>query len=479
MPAVSAAACYARVCPAGGWMAGRAGGGPGTGDEGWTMLSDAWKSEVWRLVWVAVAALAAAMLTGHWALSFLGGLVLYVAWHLRQMYLVERWLMSGGSIAQAPDSSGIWDQLVHHIYRLQQHNRRRKKRLTAILNRFHQSTEAMPDAAVVLRENREIEWSNRAAATLLGIRNPQDHGQRIDNLVRDPAFHDYIRSGDYERPLDITSPTSEDVELNVRVIPYGDGQHLLMARDASTLRRLEAVRRDFVANVSHELRTPLTVINGYIESFDGEDLPEHVREGMAAIDRQSKRMLSIVQDLLMLSKLEMEPADPAAAEEVRVPELLAGLRRDAERVAAGRGHVIELSADPGLGLRGVTAELTSAFGNLINNAVQHTPDGTRVRVDWFADGGRACLRVRDEGQGIDPRHLPRLTERFYRVDTSRSRARGGTGLGLSVVKHAITRNGGEIDITSTPGSGSTFSCTFPPERVVRLEAAADAAGARR
>jgi two-component system phosphate regulon sensor histidine kinase PhoR len=442
------------------------------------MLSDAWTTEVWRLAGVAGAALVAALLTGHWALSFLGGLILYVAWHLRQMYLVERWLLSGGSIAQAPDSSGIWDQLVHHIYRLQQHNRRRKKRLTAILNRFHRSTEAMPDAAVVLGEHREIEWSNRAARTLLGIRNPQDHGQRIDNLLRDPAFHDYVKAGDFSEPLDIQSPVNEDVELNVRIIAYGDGQHLLMARDASSLRRLEAVRRDFVANVSHELRTPLTVITGYVESFEGEDVPDYVRDGIRAIDRQSRRMLSIVQDLLMLSKLEMEPADPNVAEEVRVPELLAGIRRDAERVSAGRGHVIDLDADPALGLRGVTAELTSAFGNLVNNAVQHTPDGTRIEIAWFGAGERARLEVRDNGQGIDPRHLPRLTERFYRVDTSRSRARGGTGLGLSVVKHAVTRNGGELDVTSQPGEGTTFTCTFPAERVTRLEVAA-AAGSER
>jgi len=434
------------------------------------MLSDAWKTEVWRLIGVAAVALAAALLTGHWTVAFLGGLVLYVAWHLRQMYLIERWLMSGGSIAQAPDSSGIWDQLVHHIYRLQQRNRQRKKRLTAILNRFHRSTEAMPDAAVVLGEHNEIEWSNRAARTLLGIRNPQDHGQRIDNLLRDPAFHDYLRKGDHEEPLDIRSPVSEDVELNIRIISYGDGQHLLMARDASSMRRLEAVRRDFVANVSHELRTPLTVISGYVESFAGEDVPDHVRGGIEAIDRQSRRMLSIVQDLLMLSKLEMEPANPDAAETVHVGEMLAGLKRDADRVSAERGHVIELSADPALGLRGSGAELTSAFGNLINNAVQHTPAGTHVWIEWAADGERARLRVRDNGQGIDQRHLPRLTERFYRVDTSRSRARGGTGLGLSVVKHAITRNGGELEIESEPGRGTTFSCLFPAERVVRIGA---------
>ena len=437
------------------------------------MLSDAWKIEVWRLVAVVAASLLAALLTGHWALSFLGGLVLYVAWHLRQMYLVERWLMGGGSIAQAPDSGGIWDQLVHHIYRLQQHNRRRKKRLTSILNRFHRSTEAMPDAAVVLGEHNEIEWSNRAARTLLGIRNPQDHGQRIGNLVRDPRFHEYLATGDFSEPIDITSPLDESVEINVRVIPYGDGQHLMMARDTSTLRRLEAVRRDFVANVSHELRTPLTVITGYVESFKDEpELPEHVREGLEAVDRQSTRMLSIVQDLLMLSRLELEPVDPEPSEVVPVARLLAGLVQDAETVSGEQEHRIDLEADPALGLRGSAAELGSAFGNLITNAVRHTPPGTPVHVSWQAEGGGARLAVRDEAQGIDPRHLPRLTERFYRVDTGRSRARGGTGLGLSVVKHALSRNGSSLEIESVPGRGSRFSCYFPPNRLAQLEAEA-------
>jgi two-component system phosphate regulon sensor histidine kinase PhoR len=432
------------------------------------MMSDAWRTELWRLAGTLGAALATALLTGHWALAFLGALILYVIWHLRQMYLVERWLLTGGSLKDAPDSSGIWDQIVHHIYRLQQHNRRRKKRLTSMLNRFHRSTEAMPDAAVVLGELREIEWSNRAAATLLGIRNPQDHGQRIDNLLRDPAFHDYLTLADFEEPIDISSPISDNVELNIRIVAYGDGQYLLIARDTSSLRRLEAVRRDFVANVSHELRTPLTVITGYIESFDGEQVSDYVRDGLAAIDRQTRRMLSIVQDLLMLSRLEMEPPDPAAAEPVPAGELIAGLARDAEAVTGARGHRIVTDLDDDLGVRGVPGELSSAFANLINNAVQHTPDGTRINVEWKMDGETAVFAVRDEGPGIDPSHLARLTERFYRVDTSRSRSRGGTGLGLSVVKHAIARNGGELDIQSAPGRGSTFRCVFPPERVERL-----------
>jgi len=437
------------------------------------LLSDAWKIEVRRLVATGLAALLAAGLTGHWALSFLGALGLYVAWHLRQMYLVERWLMGGSSISQAPNCSGIWDQLVHHIYRQQQRNRQRKKRLTSILNRFHQSTEAMPDAAVVLGDNHEIQWSNRAARNLLGVRNPQDHGQRIDNLVRDPRFHEYLVRGQYHESIDIHSSLDEDVELNIRVIPYGDGQHLLMARDTSTLRRLEAVRRDFVANVSHELRTPLTVIAGYVESFEGEPLPDHVREGLDAIDRQSRRMLSIVQDLLMLSRLELEPADPDAARELDVGRLLAGLVEDARRVSGEHGHRLELEVEPGLALRGVAGELSSAFGNLITNAVRHTPPGTRVDVAWRSgSGGGACLSVRDNGPGIERRHLGRLTERFYRVDPGRSRERGGTGLGLSVVKHALGRNGGTLEIDSAPGQGSCFCCLFPAERVVRHAAEA-------
>lgn len=432
-------------------------------------MTTVWKIEFGRLAGVVAAALLSAMLTGFWALSFLVGLTLYIAWHLRQMRRLERWLSSGGSLNSAPGAGGVWEQLVNQVYRLQQRNRRRKKRLSDIVNRFHRSTEAMPDAAVVLRDGGVIEWSNRAARELLGIRNPQDHGQRIGNLLRDPNFRDYLASGDFDEPLDMSSPVDPELELNLRIVGYGDGQYLLTARDASSLRRIEAIRRDFVANVSHELRTPLTVVTGYLESFDGEELPEHVREGIDAIDRQSRRMLSIVEDLLTLSKLEMEPPNPAAAETVRVPEMLAALVRDAEHLSGERGHVIEFEAEPDLGLLGMSGELSSAFSNLVANAVQHTPPGTRVRVTWRAEGDGARMAVADEGPGIGPRHLPRLTERFYRVDTSRSRARGGTGLGLSVVKHVLVRNGGELDIDSTPGQGSMFSCVFPAARVVRLE----------
>lgn len=433
-------------------------------------MATVWKIEFGRLAGVVAASLLAALLTGFWALSFLVGLSLYIAWHLRQMRRLERWLVNGGSLSSAPDAGGVWEELVHHVYRLQQRNRRRKKRLSDIVNRFHRSTEAMPDAAVVLRSGGVIEWSNRAARDLLGIRNPQDHGQRIDNLLRDPAFRDYLASGDFDEPLDMNSPVAEDLEINVRIVGYGDGQYLLMARDASSLRRVEAIRRDFVANVSHELRTPLTVVTGYLESFEAEDLPDHVREGVDAIERQSRRMLSIVEDLLTLSKLEMEPVNPDAAETVRVPDLLATLVRDAQQLSGERAHVLELEAVPDAGLRGMSGELSSAFSNLITNAVQHTPPGTRIRVTWHVEDASARMMVADEGQGIGPKHLPRLTERFYRVDTGRSRARGGTGLGLSVVKHVLFRNGGDLDIDSAPGKGSKFSCVFPAERVVSLEA---------
>ncbi|MDZ7829390.1 MAG: phosphate regulon sensor protein PhoR [Halofilum sp. (in: g-proteobacteria)] len=399
---------------------------------------NAWKVELWRLAGAVLVALVVAAASGFWVLSFVGVLVLYIAWHLWQMRVVLRWLENGGSIAQAPESSGIWDELIHHVYRLQQRNRKRKKRLAAILDRFRRSTEALPDAAVVLGDNHEIEWSNRAAQVLLNVRASQDQGQRIDNLLRDPRFHAYLKAGDFEKAIDIPSPLDEDIELNVRVIPYGDGQHLLLARDVSTLRRLEAVRRDFVANVSHELRTPLTVIAGYVESFESEDLPPHVREGLEAVDRQSKRMLSIVQDLLMLSRLELEPTDPGAAEEIDMATLLAGLVDDARRVSGEQGHRIELDVEPGLGLRGVPGELSSAFGNLITNAVRHTPPGTRIDVVWRSrDDGGAGLSVRDDGPGIERRHLKRLTERFYRVDRA---ARASAAAPASACRWSSTRS---------------------------------------
>ncbi len=432
------------------------------------MSSRAWWVELWRLLGVTLPAglLGFAVGAPGWLLA--AALLLLLGWHARQAARLLQWLRVGAKSNRAPLLGGLWGEYVEDIERRQEWSRQRRDRLEGMLERFQRTAEALPDGAVVLGPNHEIEWANRAARRLLGIDSTGDQGTRIQNLLRDPRVFSYLHTEDRgdDDSVDIPSPMNPRIELNVRVIPYGEGQHLLMARDVSNLRRLETVRRDFVANVSHELRTPLTVIRGYAESCTDEELPESVQDGIAAISRQAARMQAIVEDLLTLSRLELDPVDPDAAEWVAVADLLPGMVRDAQSLSVERGHELTLEADAAIGLRATATELNSAFGNLINNAVQHTPAGTAIRVVWARERGGAVLRVEDDGEGIAPEHLPRITERFYRADPGRSRASGGTGLGLALVKHAVARNGGRLEIDSEPGEGAVFACHFPSERVI-------------
>jgi len=274
--------------------------------------------------------------------------------------------------------------------------------------------------------------------------------------------------------VEIPSPVDDKVHLSVQVIIYGDNQRLLIARDVTRLRRLEAMRRDFVANVSHELRTPVTVLVGYLETLEEDaECARRWARPLALMREQATRMRRIVDDLLMLSRLETEDAGhhPRARQPVDVPALLGRIVEEARALSGPRGHRIGLEAERGLGLAGSEGELASAFTNLLANAVQYTPEGGEIRVRWWSDAAGAHLAVSDTGIGIAPEHIPRLTERFYRVDVARSRATGGTGLGLAIVKHVLQRHDARLHIESEPGRGSTFRCDFPPERLVRLPGA--------
>jgi two-component system phosphate regulon sensor histidine kinase PhoR len=339
--------------------------------------------------------------------------------------------------------------------------------MNSLLARFEEVAVALPDATVVLKPDNEIEWSNKVAENLLGIRSPGDAGQRIENLIRTPAFHIYLRNGRFDEPLNINSPRYKGMELSIRIIPFGDGERLLTARDISSFVRVQAMRRDFVANVSHEMRTPLTVMSGYMESLlDDDRLDGEYRDILKSIQRQSQRMQAIVEDLLHLSRLESDLAEQDNTE-VQVPKLLNTLAREVAFMAAESGHEIKLVLNEGLFLLGVAYELNSVFTNLLHNALRHTPRGTCVEIFWDIDKeGKAVLRVNDNGPGIHAKHVPRLTERFYRVDEGRSRDTGGTGLGLAIVKHIVQRHDGIFEIQSALGEGSSFICRFSPNRTV-------------
>lgn len=425
-----------------------------------------WIGEAWRIVGIVVLSLLFGIVIDHLLIGLLLGLIGYLAWHLTNLYRLEKWLQSGPKL-QPPEAWGVWGESFAQIYRLQLSNRKRKRRLKKILRAFQESTAAMPDAGLVLGTHSEIQWWNDAAQELLQLRSPRDVGLRIDNLLRHPRFLQYLAGEEEEESVEIPSPLDDDVILNLRLVRYGKNQKLLIIRDVSKIHRLERIRRDFVANVSHELRTPLTVIRGYLETLaEVEDLPLKRRKTLfETMEQQAKRMEQLLDDLLLLARLEAQD-EQNELESVPVAELLKEIRDDA-LFMSGDKHKVALVADSDLRIRGVANELRSVFGNLVNNAVQYTPEGGEIQIRWFQDGDEACYEVRDTGEGIEPKHLPRLTERFYRVDTSRSRATGGTGLGLAIVKHVLERHQGTLEIESQMGLGSTFRCRFNAVRTIK------------
>jgi two-component system phosphate regulon sensor histidine kinase PhoR len=336
-----------------------------------------------------------------------------------------------------------------------------------MLARFQESTSAMPDATLVLNAENEIEWFNKAAIMLLGLNKVQDVGQRIDNLVRTPAFVNYLMRGNFRRPLEMFSPENRDISLSINIVGYGKNNKLMIVRDVTRLHQLENMRRDFVANVSHELKTPLTVINGYLENLmDAGD--ENTSQWYGVLDQmhqQSERMAQIVNDLLLLSRLETDD-DSQSRDPVAVPALIAAIVDDLNSLIKEKQQTVEVDCDLNLWLQGNEKELYSAFSNLIVNAVKYTPEKGKITLRWQLKAGQPYFEVMDSGIGIAPEHIPRLTERFYRVDKGRSRDQGGTGLGLAIVKHVMIRHNAKLMISSEPGKGSSFRCAFSPERLL-------------
>jgi len=341
-------------------------------------------------------------------------------------------------------------------------DRARARRLGAQLRDVRRAAGSLADALVLLDTHGRVRWFNDAARRLLGLVWPRDRGASIAERLGDSELGVWLRDGAREMTEELAAPADPTVPLNVTMIPFGSRQHLLLARDVSRLARLEQVRRDFVANVSHELRTPLTVIHGYLELLDPEDVPA-LAPVLNEMRTQSRRMGQIVEDLLTLSRLEMQQHLPE--EHVAMAPLLASLRREAEALSQGR-HRIVVEDSAHVDLLGSPKDLHSAFSNLVSNAVRYTPDGGDIAIRWRRAAAGAEYSVIDSGYGIPASHLARLTERFYRVSSSRSRETGGTGLGLSIVKHVLNLHQARLLIESEPGRGSSFTCAFDQDRVI-------------
>lgn len=419
----------------------------------------AWQSSMWRLAGLLLGGMIVGrvVLGSAWVGIALVALAV-VGWHYLRLWRVLRLLRERRRIV-VPSGRGVWGELESLLYRRQRESLVRKRRLASILRVYRQVAAAVPDGALVLdREGLAILWFNHAAARLLALRYPRDLGARFTNLLRSPRVVEWINGPDRLEPLlDLAVPGNDSVRLSLRLIAYTDAQWLLVVRDISHLMQLEQVRRDFVANVSHELRTPLTVIHGYLDLLEPDDYPEWapIVEQMRT---QTERMAQIVEDLLMLSRLESQHRP--SEETVVMSSLLQTLQREAQALSRGKQQVT-LSDEAHCNLAGSLKELHSAFSNLVSNAVRYTPDGGTISIRWQRrDDGGATLSVSDTGVGIPAQHIPRITERFYRVSSSRSRDSGGTGLGLSIVKHVLARHHAQLLIESEVGIGSRFACEF-------------------
>jgi two-component system, OmpR family, phosphate regulon sensor histidine kinase PhoR len=431
-------------------------------------FSRAWRNGLWRLALASVVALA----IGWWLHAIAACLlVVAIVWLALGAYRLRgfgRWLESG---RRPPDASGsgLWAEIEYLISNRRHASFEEKRNLVGLLRAFRDAAAALPDAVIALDGDHRIQWFNAAARHLLGLKYPEDVGGHVTNLLRAPRIVDWLRQGGTDPLNDQPSPGDETLRLNLRLIRYAGDQCLLIARDVSQLMRLEQVRRDFVANVSHELRTPLTVVHGYLDLIEPEQMQEY-EPILRELRNQSRRMTQIVEDLLTLSRLEAQQEIPS--ERVGMRPLVEALRREAVALSHGQ-HAVAIDIRSQKDIRGSTKDLHSAFSNLVSNAVRYTPPGGRITLRWETDALGGRLSVTDTGQGIPAQHLPRLTERFYRVSTSRSRETGGTGLGLSIVKHVLQLHQARLEITSELGVGSVFSCVFGPERLLEPQAVAE------
>jgi two-component system phosphate regulon sensor histidine kinase PhoR len=428
----------------------------------------AWKEELALLLGDIFVAVLAGTLTGRTLPCLLFGLLFYLGWHISQLLRLPPLLAKGP--AAGPFSYGLWRPAITALRSRLDEDRDRIAELETIAADLRATINTLPDAVITLDTAGRVTWVNPAATRLLGIAWPAAAGASLTTFIPDPLVREYLAMADFSQPLVWNAPLDRTRILSLTVISQDQaaGQRLLIARDITRQYHLDTAKRDFVANISHELRTPLTVISGLAEQLglDSREQPALQRPAQLML-QQVQRMNEMISDLLILARLEsQQKAGPD--EKVDVADMLATIIEEARALSGSDRHVIALEIESAAGLLGDNRELRAAFTNLVTNAVRHTPPRSEICVRWCSNSDGARLIVTDSGAGIAARHLPRLTERFYRVDPSRSRDTGGSGLGLAIVKHILDNHEAHLEISSKVGGGSTFSCHFPPQRVVHL-----------
>ena len=428
-----------------------------------------WKRLALELVLCCLPALILGAFSGYLAWFLLAAVTGLLIWHYWNLLRLSWWLWVDRSMTPPP-GRGSWEPLLYGLHQMQLRNKKRRRELGNLIKRFRSGAESLPDAVILTTEEGTIFWCNGLAQQLLNLRWPDDNGQNILNLLRYPEFTRYLREKNFTRPLNLVLNNGRHLEF--RVMPYSEQQWLMVARDVTQMHQLEGARRNFFANVSHELRTPLTVLQGYLEMMQEQTLEGPLRDkALHTMREQTSRMEGLVKQLLTLSKIEASPA-LQLNEKVDVPMMLRVVEREAATLSQQR-HTLTFDVDATLKVLGNEEQLRSAMSNLVYNAVNHTPEGTHITVRWQRAPHGALFSVEDDGPGIAAEHIPRLTERFYRVDKARSRQTGGSGLGLAIVKHAISHHDARLEIDSAPGKGARFSFLLPERLIAKEKALAE------
>lgn len=395
----------------------------------------------------------------------------FILWQIRRNVDLEKWTRSARKGRDKPDDfQGTCGEIADDIRLIRKRYEKDKLRLQSVVTRVQEMTSALTDGVILIDARGNIEWWNRAANLFFNFQEV-DRGHRLVNIIRNPRFLNYYESNDFSAPFEIANMRKEGQHLEFHIHPFGLGERLIVIRDVTRMKRLEQMRKDFVSNVSHELRTPLTVIKGYLETiFDAPGIPPTIRKAIEQMCQQSNRMNALINDLITLTRLETEETE-SLPKPISLAPIVQSILSDAQALSPDNIHSFDFIGETSLAILGNESELRSAISNLVMNAVKYSPKGGKVTVEVVAAATGTIIRVHDEGLGIDPKHIPRITERFYRVDEGRSTAMGGTGLGLAIVKHVLMRHDAELRVTSRLGKGSTFSCHFSPSRTLQKEVA--------
>lgn len=432
-------------------------------------MKQAWIVEYNRLVIFTLCTILIGVLTKMWTVAVLIGTASFITWHYLQLRQLAYWIQNGLKDKDSPNGNGVWEYIVELIYRRHRIERKQKRKFQQTLARFNEIIAALPYAAIVLKDDIEITWSNQVAKDILGIR-AEDAGQRITSLIRNSDFNEFIRSADIEKQrFELVSPCDRHKMVMLRVSKFGKNQYLLIGRDITDRVELQRTRKQFVANASHELRTPLSVVSGYLEILEHEpEIPPIAAEAIKNAIEHANRMRSIIDSMLTLAVLENRRLKDSEGEIVDVDERIRQQIRSMAESGLLDEHDICIDSDPDVALFAIDIEIDSVLNNLLKNALKYTPSSSMIWVIWKTnDQGQACLQVKDNGPGIAQEHIAHLSERFYRVDAGRDRTNGGTGLGLSIVKHIMERHNGTLAIESQLGEGSVFTACFPSHRTRR------------